>query len=503
MSRSPVFNTFLTSLFLFLALTGCSTKEVDIWPIVYYERNEGKKETQLDLMMSLYSYRGTPQESTHAFRPFFVGEFPKDRDLVELMFFWPFIYARLEPNDSKIWVMPFYYYRDIKRPDFGERDFDWFFIPFAAFGGIDTKEGNYLYLTVWGNIKGLLGYDEITMTPFPFYVKARDGEYVTRGYLWPFFRFGEGGGKKFSFYCFFYSDYQKEGKFRRRSYLWPLVHYNEEDLHKKHPRTEFFFFPFYGQTKSDVALSRTVMWPFFSYAYDTSSGYREYNCPWPFFKYRTGGDTEELRLWPFYWNWEKNISPVGKEKDLILLWPFIWYLSSDYLTYEKKSHYFLPFYWSHWRKGKEKGAQETREVKVWPLCLYEKKEDGTVRYRGLSPLWFDDYIPYGIEKAWLPLVTVFDYSSGPQGAKTLSLLGPLYQHKADEESLYHRLLIFSYKKLQNQHENLRRFSVLGGLFEYRWEEGENKLRFFYLPPFIHWGEKKNEKRTPSSGQPEK
>ena len=192
-------------------------------------------------------------------------------------------------------------------------------------------------------------------------VKARDGEYVTRGYMWPFFRFGDGGGKKFRFYCFFYSYYELEGKFKRRSYMWPLIHYNEEDMHKKHPRKEFMFFPFYGQTKSDVGLSRTILWPFFSYAYETRLGYKEYNCPWPFFKYRTGADIEELRIWPFYWDYEKKITPVGKEKDLVLLWPFFWHQKSDYLTYEKDSYYVLPFYWSHWKKGKEKDCVIDRQ----------------------------------------------------------------------------------------------------------------------------------------------
>ena len=484
-------------------LIGCSsTEEVDLWPLVFYEHDRDKKETRLDLLTFLYSYHDTPQQTTHAARPFFVGEFPKDKELLQLLFLWPFGYLRQEPNDTKVWVLPFYYYRDIERPELGERDFDWFFLPFAAFGGTDTKEGSYLYMTVWGNMKGLLGYDEIKATPFPFYVEARDGAYVTRGYLWPFFRFGEGGGRKFRFYCFMYSSYDWEGKFQRRSYLWPLIHYNKEGLHKKYPRTDFLFFPFYGQSKSEVALSRTILWPFFSYAYDNSSGYRELNCPWPFYKTRSGAGAEELRLWPFYWTYEKNIDPVGQEKDLIVMWPFFWQLHSDYLTYEKDSLYILPFYWQHWRQGKEKGAGKLERIKVWPLLEYRKDIDGTVRYRGLSPLWFDDYVPYGIEKAWLPLITLFDYSTGPEGKKGFTMLGPMYQYKEDQESLYHRLLFFSYKKVHNAHKDRSRFTVLGGLFEYRNEEGQNKLRLFYLP-LGSWGEKRKPRpvvTAPSSGK---
>lgn len=471
-------------------LWGCSsTKELDAWPIVYYENNPEKQETRLDLLGPLYSYQNTPQIKSHAFRPLFVGEFPKDKEVTELMFCWPFIYYKKQPNDTKIWALPVYYYRDIQRPDFGERDFDWFFLPFAIFGGVDTAEGNYLYVTVWGNTKGLLGYDEITMTPFPFYVKARDGEYVTKGYMWPLFRFGEGGGKHFNFYCFMYSEYDKDGKFQRRSYLWPLIHYNKEDLDKKHPITEFMFFPFYGQSTSDVSDARMMLWPFFSYSTNEESGYKEYNCPWPFFKTLTSKEVEEFRIWPFYWKIDKKIGELGKEDDLILMWPFYWNLKSDYSSYEKESLYVLPFYWSHWRKSKEPNAQETGRTKIWPLLSYEKLEDGTIHYQGPSPLFFEDYLPNGFEKAWVPLFTLFDYKSGPQGKTTMSMLGPIYQYKEDQESLYHRVLIFSYKEVESSQEDIRRFSVLGGLIKYEWDQGESGLSFFYLPDLISWGDK--------------
>ena len=466
-----------------LIITGCqTTQELDIWPLIYYEKN--KEETQLDLLTSIYSYNDNPKQTTHSFRPFFVGEFPKEKELMNLLFLWPFGYYRQRPDDKKIWLLPFYYYRDRKDPDFGERDFDWFFLPFMAFGGTDTNEGKYLYMTVWGNLKGILGYDEITLTPFPFYVKAKDGDYVTRGYLWPFFRFGDGGGKRFRFYCMLYSEYDKEGKFKRRSYLWPFIHYNKEDLHKKHPRTEFMFFPFYGQSKSDVSVSRSFLWPFFSYAYNNKSGYREYNCPWPFFKYHKSENLDEFRLWPFYWNMDKKITPEGKENDLILMWPFYWHTQGDYLTYKKESRYVLPFYWSHWKKAKHKDAKAANRLKIWPLLSYNQKEDGTVRYQSLSPLWFEDYLPNGFKKAWEPLFTLFDYSKGPKGKKTFSMLGPVYQYKRNQDSLYHRVLFFSYKDSSKEKEG--RFSVLGGLFKYSWNKESKGISLFYLPELISW-----------------
>ncbi len=489
-------------------LGGCqSTSEIDVWPLVYYEHDEKESTTHLDILTNFYSYTSTPDEKTHAFRPFFVGEFPQNKDELRLMFLWPFIYYQNKPDEAKIWIIPFYYSKDKTWPELGERDFDWFFLPFFTFGGTDTKEGPYLFMGFWGNIKGLFAMDEIEGKPFPFYMTFRDGDYKSKAYMWPFFRFGEGGGKKFSFYAFMYSNYEKEGKFRRRSYVWPFIHYNLEQLDKKHPVTEFMFFPFYGQSTSEVSTARSFLWPFFSYSIHEPNNYREYNMPWPFFKYRTGAGQEEFRAWPLYWTIDKDLGNNIWEKDRIYMWPFFWHSKSEYPSYSKESLYILPFYWSHFRQGKEEGAKPTRRTKIWPFYEYSEDEDGSTRQRALSLFWFEDYMPEGFEKAWVPLFTLFDYNKGEGDNRDFTFLGPFYKYRAKKDSLYHRVLFFSYKNVHKPDKDMSRFSVLGGLFEYKHEDGESGLRFFYLP-HLSWGDKKeypkstpNEKSVSDSKKP--
>lgn len=468
---------------LVLLLSACqTTKELDIWPLVYYDKDSEKQTTQLDILGSLYSQTTTAEKSTYALRPIFSAEIADKK--TEVLFLWPFLRYTKKPNDSLISIIPFYYSRDIKRPLTGERDRDWFFLPFAAFGGDDTKEGSYLYLGFWGNIKGLLAYDEITGKPFPFYVTARDGEYFSKSYMWPFFRFGDGGGKKFRFYAFLYSYYEKKGKFIRRSYMWPFIHYNKEDLDKKNPRTEFMVFPLYGQSTSKNSLAWMFLWPLFSYS-QNNDGYREYNLPWPFFKYRKGKGIDELRLWPLYWK-NNQEDDYQKQQDLMLMWPIFWSLHTEYPTHTKDSLYVLPFYWQHWTKGKDKNAKTHTRLKIWPLLDYERKEDGSSHTRFLSPLWFDDYLPHGFEKTWLPLFTFFDYSQGQDNEKDFTFLGPIYKYQHDKDLTYHRFMFFSYKNKKKILGNEGRFSILGGLFEYNWQISRRGLRFFYLPTWPTW-----------------
>ncbi|WP_372366058.1 hypothetical protein [Candidatus Uabimicrobium sp. HlEnr_7] len=466
-------------------LTACkTTTDLDIWPLVYYEKNKSEQTTQLDMLASVYSQTDSLEKTTYSFRPFFVGEFSKDGKKSEILALWPLVRYTKEPNDTLVSVLPFYYSRDLKKTSTGERDYDWFFLPFAAFGGSDTKEGSYLYMGFWGNIKGLLGYDEITGKPFPFYVTAKDGEYFSQAYMWPFFRFGNGDGKTFRFYAFLYSYYKNKNKYERRSFVWPFVHYNKEDLNTKYPRTDFMVFPLYGQSTSEQSLAWMFMWPFFSYsAHD--NGYREYNLPWPFFKYRSAKGIDEFRIWPFYW---KNNQKDGTQshEDLVLMWPFYWSFQSDYPTHTKKSLYILPFYSQHWSKGKDANAKEEMRLKIWPIFDYNVKEDGSFRSRILSPLWFEDYVPYGFEKSWLPLFTFFDYNQGNNGEKAVTFLGPLYTAKKKDNLEYQRFLFFSYKNEKIPKGDQGRFSVLGGLFEYNWLSSERGLRFFYLPTWPTW-----------------
>ena len=465
--------------------TGCTTvDELDIWPLVYYDKDPEHQTTQLDILSSVYSKTDTLEKTTHAFRPFFVGEFAKNGKESEVLALWPFVRYKQKPDDTLIAIIPFYYSRDITKQHTKERDYDWFFLPFASFGGADTKEGGYLYMGFWGNIKGLLGYDEITGKPFPFYVTARDGEYFSQAYMWPFFRFGDGGGKKFRFYAFLYSYYKNKDKYERRSFLWPLVHYNKEDLNTKDPRTDFMVFPIYGQSTSKKSLAWMFMWPFFSYS-QHDNGYREYNLPWPFFKYRTGKGIREFRIWPFYWE-NNQEDATQRHRDVVAMWPFYWSMHSEYPTHTKDSLYIVPFYTQHWSKGKDPQAKEEMKLKVWPFFDYKVAEDGSFRSRILSPLPFEDYVPYGFEKAWLPLFTFFDYNCKSNDEKTVTFLGPLFTIKKSKNLSYERFLFFSYKNEQKTSGEQGRFSVLGGLFEYNWLPKKRGLRFFYLPSWPTW-----------------
>ncbi len=185
----------------------------------------------------------------------------------------------------------------------------------------------------------------------------------------------------------------------------------------------------------------------------------------------------------------------------MLMWPFFWHLKSDYPTFEKESTYIIPFYYQHWRKGKEENARSSRRLKIWPLYEWQEDEDGSTRSRMLSPFWFEDYLPNGVDKAWRPLFTLFDYGTGVHGEKDYTVLGPLYNYKKRPDSTYHRVLFFSYKDGKEEKEGSGRFSVLGGLFEYEWDQEEKGLRFFYLPQWPTWGEKESTPKTENTSAP--
>ena len=84
-----------------------------------------------------------------------------------------------------------------------------FFLPFIAAGGADTYEGSYMYMTLWGNVKGLFGMMK-SRQRLSFYVQARDGEYKTKAYMYHSFVLEKEEEKNFPFIALYIAIMKKK-----------------------------------------------------------------------------------------------------------------------------------------------------------------------------------------------------------------------------------------------------------------------------------------------------
>lgn len=478
-------------LVLLFLLTNCqSVDRIQAWPLVYYHEDPLEERTSLEILSPFFYSFAEKDVSGHAFRPIY--DYRETKDSSDLVFLWPIGRISEKPDRTKVQILPLYYYNRRVEDD-GTIDKDWF-VALIFWGGSeehpDHPEKNDDYFGVlpfYGTIKGILGKDEIFFVGFPLYYSSKDGAYHTENYLWPFFSFGEGGGKKAASYWPFYGYSQKQNadgawKYKREYYLWPIFAFQENDLDKKHPLKVFTAFPFYGESVSDVSQAYTVLWPFFSFSFDELNEYSEYNVPWPFLKFAKGKNVEETRIWPFY---GKKVRP--QNSDGWYAWPLIWWNEQDNESFSKEGFWALPFYWSSHRISKEEDQRQDDFYKLWPLFHYAGDNQENSEFQFLSPLWFEDYNPEGFEKLYTPIWSLFATKSNKDG-DSLRVLGPVYY--SEETSRYYLqntlLYNYEYEKQNNQKTENDSFTFLYGLFGLRHQEERTYLKLFWLPEFISW-----------------
>ncbi|MEK7486680.1 MAG: hypothetical protein AABZ60_20345 [Planctomycetota bacterium] len=479
-----------SSFFLFLLLLNCHpTERIQAWPLVHYQEEPQEEESTLEILSPFFYSFTESGSSGHSFRPLY--DYREDEDSSDLVFLWPIGRISQGPDRTKIQLIPLYYYSKRIEED-GTIDTDWF-VALILWGGSDESEkdpsANQSYFGVfpiYGTIRGILGKDEIYFIGFPCYYSTKDGEYHTENYLWPFFSFGEGGGKEAASFFPFYGYSQKKNsegqwKYKREYYLWPIFAFQENQLDKKYPVKALTVFPFYGESVSEVSQAYTVLWPFFSVSFDESKKYSEYNLPWPFFKSAKGKDIEEFRLWPFY---GEKIRP--QNKDYWCAWPLLWWNEQENESFSKDGFWALPFYWSSHRKSKEEPMEEDF-YKFWPLFHYASNHQQNLEFQLLSPLWFEDYHPEGFKKLYTPIWSLFSMKSNPEG-DSLRVLGPIYYSEDTKNSYQQNTLLYNYEyeKKNGQKTENNAFTFLYGLFGLRHQEDKTYLKLFYLPEFISW-----------------
>lgn len=443
-----------------------------------------------DVFWPLYHEHENKTERGFGVRPLFYHVKKKGKLDTETVFLWPLGRYSVRPGQAEVRLTPFFSYK----ARFGEHqilDADWIIFP-LIFVGTDKKEGRYFgFFPFGGQVRGLLGKSKIEFWMFPLYMKTYDvgtkGTYAGTHWLFPLYQDGEGQGKSSFAVLPFYAAKKKEGQYDRRSYLWPIVHLQWNQLHTDDPIRTIAVLPFYGQdiSTSGKNVSRTFLWPFFSYRIHSGTGYREFNLPWPFFRSLKSEKIDHFRLWPFYSRWH------NKEKKIVdyqILWPLGWYSTYDEPTYTKQSTWALPFYWDHHKQYKDEEKTSERFTKIWPLYHRHRRRDGGVEHQLLSLWWFEDYAPYGFTNSYDDLFAFYRYRSRPSGEWSLSLLGPLFKHYASRKRVRHRTLFFEYEREGVAKRQATQYKFLEGLFTYRNDRGAKSLGLFWFPELIRWGE---------------
>ena len=347
----------------------------------------------------------------------------------------------------------------------------------------DNPASNYTALVpFYGHIEHRLFRDQIDFVLWPFYVKTRKKDVITRNMPYPFFHLREGDGlrgwqvwpfmgrehKEVTSQTNGFGEKQIVGGREELSVMWPFFTDSRRDLGTDIPVHEQGFLPFYSFYRSDLRESTSYLWPLgLTHTIDREQKYEEWDAPWPFVEFAHGEGKTTRRIWPFFsqahnqsleGNWylwpiykyEREVSdPLDRARTRILFW-----LYSDTIV-----------------KNTETG-KASRRVDFLPLYTWERDFNGAGRFQFISVI--EPFFPYSksIARDYSPLFALWRSEWNPKtGAASQSLLWNLWRRETRPQ--------------------VKNISLLFGLFQYQSSPDGARWRVCYVP----FGGKK---RAPSS-----
>ena len=496
----------ITSCWLFFALVMPAGVFATDGGSVYTDKN-----TVHEWFWFIYERNTSPSSRAFTIRPFYTIHETGDHTFqASLMpaFFWQ--YKKQNTRELK-GLFGFVDSLNCTHPG-GINDYDLGIFPFIFYG--DSPEKRDRYLMLWplgGTVRGKLGQEEISAYAFPgfllfvffppwvvasgpvapyalccaylfisfmpLYTEYGRGDYRARGVLWPLYTRGKGDNIDVFRILPFYSRSTKKGWYDNRSYFL-FVNYSETYYRDGVTRYNFFVVPFYGHkwSSSGDMEATAILWPFFSWGYNTRNGEKEYNVPWPFVQLKDCTDPFVYKrvFFPFYGDYRYK-----KERSFFVT-PFYFTLHNDSDTINSAYYYYCMIIWYFRRDYQSEHqlyGQHWRFFKIWPVFKVEYNDRGDMSFNLLSLLPLRD--PEGYEALYEPFWSIVEYRKSANGEKRLGLLFRTYYRWWSDSFIQVQVpILFSYSSASG---NLRSWSVIFSMFGYVNKPDGRYARFFWIP----------------------
>ncbi len=169
-----------------------------------------------------------------------------------------------------------------------------------------------------------------------------------------------------------------------------------------------------------------------------------------------------------------------EEYSHFVLWPLYTYrrdvVRHKELEYHREVRTFLLFT-KFERVRDRQGALKYQFSRVWPLGEQMKRDDG------FEVFFFPAILPFhseGIDRTIAPLLRLYEYIQDPKGFTRSRALWGFYRHDhTAEEDVVDLAFIFTFHRKKGGW----RFTFLKGLFGIGQENGDFKLKLFFLNLF--------------------
>lgn len=377
----------------------------------------------------LYDRTITPGQSEHFFHPFYSRYENAERAYSIQSVLYPIYYS----HGTNYWnyrTILYLFTFENKYHETKKEDDDVLLAPLFFWGRGDTEEERYFgFFPFFGNVKDKLAHSEISFFLFPVYSSWSYRNYKARSVLWPLVMWGGDGEKRSDFrFLPFYSSKVHEGKYEHRTALWPFFHWGVDDEDKKDPRHFFFFFPFYGQKRSESGsmYAYSILWPFtlFAWGKDEKRHASETQALWFLYQDVSGENpyVRKFMIFPFYAHYRFGNTEQTYYNEMNFYLLLIGNLRTNSTIVHSEYDFFVPFYYRHYRYYPQE-KEEILSWKVWPLISGFHASDGSKGWRVLS-VWPlpDEYM----DRVWGPFYSLAEWHRESNGDQYFSMLWRIF-----------------------------------------------------------------------------
>ena len=450
---------------------------VTLWPVLDYRSSPATDYASLHLLGPLFKWERTKEERTFALRPLVYSVTDGASSQTDLLF--PLIRGSSGSGFDTIRGIGLLEDEDREADAGGGHSFTLF--PLLFYDRHENRPTTFAVFPLGGRIAGRFRRDDIRFALFPLYSRTRKGSTTVTNVLWPFFARVSGEQESGIKVWPLFGASGKEGTYRKRFWLWPFFYANDLDLDGENPRRQRGFFPLYTSDVSPGRTRRVFLWPLFSFRDDREKGYKEWDFPWPLLGISRGEDRRVDRFLPLFANERR-----GDYRKRWFLWPIYRSEAVESAQMRRREDRILFFLYRDLREefAGEEGTRK-RRILFWPLLRYQQRE-GVSRLSLLALL--EPFFPEseGVERNWAPLWRLYQVRWDDQGNRVDSLLWNLFWRERRPDAVAGE--VFPFVRWTDRARQGFEISLLKGLFNYSSDASGRRIRLFYLPWDISWGE---------------
>lgn len=452
-----------------------SALEVNYWPAFTGERDGAGHWESRQMLGPLLFWKETEKEEIQGFRPLFVSFAEKEREAGSFHFLYPVFNLRHRPYGTSWDLFTVLRFQSFT-PEEADTSRTFHLFPILFWGSDPDPEKSYFGIfPIAGSAHNTFTYHEVRWFLFPLTARLTRGEVETLAAPWPFLRFVSGPDTSGFHLWPLYGQVKRENVSNHRYWLWPLGYKTERELWKEQPFEAFGFLPLYTYSRSDRAMSRSFLWPFFGYTTSWNPEYQETRYFWPLLVQRRG--ESYINRWaPVY---TRSIR-LGQDTRWIL-WPLHRHSTWDERGLLNERTQFLYFlYWSQVQSSIAfPELPSAIRQHVWPFYSYWDNGAGRRQFQTLSP--FEVFFPFNevVREKYSPLFAVYrlDVEEGVHSRQSF-LFNLITTRREVEEEIFVLNIgpLLSYE----QAPETREWEILHGLLSYSHGEAGRSFGAFWL-----------------------